>query len=121
MSHTHLVLHETQLPSNGVLCSSSPCTQVRALKYWGSFELLTVTYLGDPTTPGYPAYENATRTEGENIPKIPSLPISWANAQRLLNEISSSEARVLDGKLSARKIKLVNHGMYQRICVPPGY
>lgn len=38
-------------------------------------------YPGDPTTPGYPSYENSTRTEGENIPSIPSLPISWANAE----------------------------------------
>ncbi len=69
-------------------------------------------YLGDPTTPGYPSYENATRTEGENIPKIPSLPLSWANAQRLLLEISNDgDARILNGKTSERKIKIVNHGM----------
>lgn len=73
--------------------------------------------VGDPTTPGYPAYENATRTEGENIPKIPSLPISWANARRLLGEIVSSqeEALTLSGKHSERKIRLVNHGM----CICP--
>ncbi|THG94618.1 hypothetical protein EW026_g6888 [Hermanssonia centrifuga] len=67
-------------------------------------------YPGDPTTPGYPAYENATRTEGENIPKIPSLPISWANAERLLAEISlNGDARKLTGQTSERIIKLVNH------------
>ncbi|GJE84351.1 Zn-dependent exopeptidase [Phanerochaete sordida] len=75
----------------------------------GSVQYLTL-YPGDPTTPGYPAYENATRMEGENIPKIPSLPISWANAQRLLAEISHDhDARALTGKPSHRKVRLVNH------------
>lgn len=59
-------------------------------------------YPGDPTTPGIPSYENATRTEGANIPSIPSLPISWANAQVLLKEIAEGGAN--------RTIKLVNHG-----------
>lgn len=76
----------------------------------GSVQYLSL-YPGDPTTPGYPAYENATRTEGENIPKIPSLPISWANAQRLLKEIDAEgDARVLSGKVSEKKVKLVNRG-----------
>jgi hypothetical protein len=57
-------------------------------------------YPGDPTTPGYPSYENSTRTNGESIPTIPSLPISWANAKVLLEE--------LDGK--NRVVKLTNHG-----------
>lgn len=71
------------------------------------------TNAGDPTTPGYPAYENATRTEGQNIPKIPSLPISWANAQRLLSEISHDhDARSLTGQVSETKVRLVNHGMH---------
>ncbi|OJT05323.1 Glutamate carboxypeptidase 2 [Trametes pubescens] len=77
----------------------------------GSVQYLSL-YPGDPTTPGAPAYENATRTEGGNIPKIPSLPISWANAQRLLKEISGGEvedAFVLDGHASEKKVKLVNH------------
>ncbi|KAH9938633.1 Zn-dependent exopeptidase [Fomitopsis serialis] len=52
----------------------------------GSTQFLSI-YPGDPTTPGYPAYENSTRTEGTNIPSIPSLPISWSNAQVLLQEI----------------------------------
>lgn len=56
----------------------------------------------DPTTPGYPAYENATRTEGTNIPEIPSLPISWANAQALLREIEEGGQN--------RTVKLVNNG-----------
>ncbi|KAI1796222.1 Zn-dependent exopeptidase [Ganoderma leucocontextum] len=77
----------------------------------GSVQFISL-YPGDPTTPGAPAYENATRTEGENIPKIPSLPISWANAQRLLKEISGSDAKAafqLDGKASEKTVKLVNH------------
>jgi N-acetylated-alpha-linked acidic dipeptidase len=71
-------------------------------------------YPGDPTTPGAPAYENATRTEGSNIPKIPSLPISWTNAQRLLQELGGNEAgRELNGKVTENKIRLVNHGMFE--------
>ncbi|KAI0940119.1 hypothetical protein AcV5_001313 [Taiwanofungus camphoratus] len=73
----------------------------------GSVQFISA-YPGDPTTPGAPAYENATRTEGANIPKIPSLPISWANAQRLLEEIGGDDARALTGRSSARKVKLVN-------------
>lgn len=73
---------------------------------------LSSSYPGDPTTPGYPAYENATRTDGSNIPKIPSLPISWANAQRLLEELGGvTDGRKLDGKSSATQVRLVNHGM----------
>ncbi|KAI0268104.1 hypothetical protein BC834DRAFT_952323 [Gloeopeniophorella convolvens] len=64
----------------------------------GSVQFLSV-YPGDPTTPGYPSYENSTRTDGSNIPDIPSLPISWANAKVLLDE--------LEGK--NRTVKLVNH------------
>jgi hypothetical protein len=68
-------------------------------------------YPGDPTTPGYPAYPNVTRTEGDNIPKIPSLPISWANAERLLQELGGTkEGRTLNGKSSDKRIRLVNHG-----------
>ncbi|KIY69729.1 Zn-dependent exopeptidase [Cylindrobasidium torrendii FP15055 ss-10] len=72
----------------------------------GSVMLLSK-YPGDPTTPGYPAYENANRTSAENIPKIPSLPISWANAQRLLEEIGGNDK--LTGRSSQTKVKLVNH------------
>jgi len=60
-------------------------------------------YPGDPTTPGFPAYEDANRTLGENIPSIPSLPISWANAQVLLKEIKEGGAN--------REIRLINHGI----------
>lgn len=61
-------------------------------------------YPGDPTTPGYPAYENSTRTSGENIPRIPSLPISWANAEMLLKKLDG------EGWLG-KDVRLVNHGM----------
>ena len=82
----------------------------------GSVQFLS-SYPGDPTTPGYPAYENATRTEGENIPKIPSLPVSLANAQRLLKEIGEVEVVNADGqveltgKSSENLVRLINHGM----------
>ncbi|KAI0939157.1 hypothetical protein AcV5_000651 [Taiwanofungus camphoratus] len=66
----------------------------------GSTQFLSI-YPGDPTTPGYPAYENSTRTKGTNIPSIPSLPISWANAQVLLNEIKEGG--------SNRIVSLINH------------
>ncbi|KAJ3782994.1 Zn-dependent exopeptidase [Lentinula aff. detonsa] len=49
----------------------------------GSVQFLSM-YPGDPTTPGTPAYENATRTEGLNKPQIPSLPISQENGEKLL-------------------------------------
>ncbi|KAJ7284142.1 hypothetical protein C8J57DRAFT_1678057 [Mycena rebaudengoi] len=64
---------------------------------------------GDPTTPGYPAYENSTRAEATNGPRIPSLPISWGNAERLLEEIDGVGARrTLNGKTSATTVRLVN-------------
>ncbi|THH11530.1 hypothetical protein EW145_g577 [Phellinidium pouzarii] len=75
----------------------------------GSVQFISI-YPGDPTTPGYPAYENSTRTEGTNKPSIPSLPISWQNAERLFEEIGSiSENTLLSGQTSKRKVKLVNH------------
>jgi N-acetylated-alpha-linked acidic dipeptidase len=82
----------------------------------GSVQFLS-SYPGDPTTPGEPAYANATRVKGGNVPNIPSLPLSWNNARRLFKEIHpssgshcESEKRwfVLDGKKSARKVRLVN-------------
>ena len=83
----------------------------------GSVQFLSI-YPGDPTTPGYPAYEDAERTAGENIPKIPSLPISWQNAQRLLEEIdelyiqNKDDQRFLSGKPSSNQIRLMNHGKF---------
>ncbi|KAJ6538560.1 Zn-dependent exopeptidase [Mycena vulgaris] len=72
-------------------------------------------YPGDPTTPGLPAYENSNRTAGTNGPRIPSLPISWANAERLLAEIDGiylqgpGARRTLSGTASAKSVRLVNH------------
>lgn len=89
----------------------------------GSVQYLS-SYPGDPTTPGYPAYERARREEGTNIPKIPSLPISWENGQKLLEEIGDlyvageNGRRTLSGKASASKIKLVNHGAVHATTVP---
>ncbi|TFK28865.1 Zn-dependent exopeptidase [Coprinopsis marcescibilis] len=60
-------------------------------------------YPGDPTTPGYPSYENSTRTEGSSIPSIPSLPLSWANAQLLLRTLSDGD------QLAGKSIRLVNN------------
>lgn len=67
----------------------------------GSVQFLSM-YPGDPTTPGFPSYEDANRTLGESIPSIPSLPISWANAQVLLREIHQGGTN--------RIVRLVNHG-----------
>lgn len=78
----------------------------------GSVQYLSL-YPGDPTTPGYPAYENATRADGTNIPGIPSLPISWANALKLSEELGGPEFLKITGKPSARTVKLVNHGKLQ--------
>jgi N-acetylated-alpha-linked acidic dipeptidase len=77
----------------------------------GSVQYLSL-YPGDPTTPGYPAYEDAKREEGVNIPKIPSLPISWANAKVLLNELKkeNEDPRQLNGRVSKRQVKIVNNG-----------
>ncbi|KAJ6515617.1 hypothetical protein C8R45DRAFT_957123 [Mycena sanguinolenta] len=59
----------------------------------GSVQFLSV-YPGDPTTPGYPSYENSTRTAGDNIPKIPSLPISAANAAKLFKLVEEKGSEV---------------------------
>ena len=78
----------------------------------GSVQYLA-TYPGDPTTPGYPAYENATRVKAGNVPSIPSLPLSWNNAKYLFEqELGGIEAgRKLDGKLGTRLVKMVNDGL----------
>ncbi|KAF5340153.1 hypothetical protein D9758_016846 [Tetrapyrgos nigripes] len=80
-----------------------------------SFQRGSVMYLsmypGDPTTPGRPAYPNAERDEPKNAPTIPSLPVSWANAERLLEEIGdiyTAEGK-LSGKTSTKKVRMVNH------------
>lgn len=81
----------------------------------GSVQYLSI-YPGDPTTPGYPSYPDAEREEGSNLPTIPSLPISWSNAQRLLKEIGDIYAedengnKKLSGKASQNKVRLINNG-----------
>jgi len=72
----------------------------------GSVQFISV-YPGDPTTPGYPSYENSTRTEGENIPKIPSLPISWANAESLLRVLRKGD------DWEGKQVRLVNNGAHR--------
>lgn len=52
----------------------------------GSVQFLSM-YPGDPTTPGEPAYKNATRIEGGNFPDIPSLPLSYEDAIPLLKAL----------------------------------
>lgn len=74
----------------------------------GSVQYLSV-YPGDPTTPGYPSYENSTRTEGSNIPLIPSLPISWTNAVLLFRTLQK------DDELYGKAVRLVNNGKYKQI------
>ncbi|KAK0495781.1 hypothetical protein EDD18DRAFT_1309958 [Armillaria luteobubalina] len=82
----------------------------------GSVQFISM-YPGDPTTPGYPSYENVTRTEALNIPSIPSLPFSWANAQKLLELSEKGEINV----------RLVNHvddkvtPIWNTMAVIPGY
>lgn len=45
-------------------------------------------YPGDPTTPGIPAYRNATRTPGGNFPSIPSLPMSYEDVIPILKHLN---------------------------------
>jgi len=63
-------------------------------------------YPGDPTTPGYPSYENSTRSEGKNIPAIPSLPISAENAGKLKG--------LLDSGNWTGVVRLNNQGGYKK-------
>ena len=80
----------------------------------GSVMYLSI-YPGDPTTPGYPAYENATRVEATNVPNIPSLPLSWANAKLLFEEELGGihEGTTLNGRVGSRKLRMVNDGVYR--------
>ncbi|KAL0070001.1 Vacuolar protein sorting-associated protein 70 [Marasmius tenuissimus] len=86
----------------------------------GSVMYLTK-YVGDPTMPGYPAYEGAERQTPVNLAKIPSLSLLWRNAQHLLEEIEEiyvprepavNGRRKLSGKHSVSKIRLANHVDY---------
>lgn len=56
----------------------------------GSVQALSF-YPGDPATPGAPSYRNASRLdreEADSMPRIPSLPISYPNARRILESIA---------------------------------
>ena len=71
--------------SNGGAYSLSACTRViQPLVSWGYPETALA---ADCYTAGYPAYKNATRSEAVNKPSIPSIPISWNNAKKLLEQI----------------------------------
>ncbi|KAI6047507.1 hypothetical protein EDC04DRAFT_2864564 [Pisolithus marmoratus] len=75
-------------------------------------------YPGDPTTPGYPSYEDSVRMDGLSRPTIPSLPISWENAEVLLKWLTQSEEFV---------VRLVNNvdekitPIWNVMCVIPGH
>ncbi|KAI6035044.1 Zn-dependent exopeptidase [Pisolithus orientalis] len=75
----------------------------------GSVTFLS-TYPGDPTTPGFPAYPNVTRTDPSCLPSIPSIPLSWANARVLFEQELGGieEGRKLNGRVGGHLIKLTN-------------
>lgn len=53
----------------------------------GSVQFLS-TYPGDPTTPGYPSKPDSPRTGIDKVtPQIPSLPLSWVEAQPLIQAL----------------------------------
>lgn len=50
----------------------------------GSVQFLSI-YPGDPTTPGYPSKKDSPRADKSgSVPQIPSIPISWTDAQPIL-------------------------------------
>jgi N-acetylated-alpha-linked acidic dipeptidase len=54
----------------------------------GSVQFLSI-YPGDPTTPGYTSKEDSPRADKmDSVPQIPSLPISWADAQPILQALN---------------------------------
>ncbi|WFD20796.1 glutamate carboxypeptidase II [Malassezia caprae] len=64
----------------------------------GSVQALSF-YPGDPTTPSGPSYRNATRvpwSEAQSLPRIPSLPLSYAAAKRLLSLTQGRGVRAED-------------------------
>ncbi|KAF1940486.1 N-acetylated-alpha-linked acidic dipeptidase 2 [Clathrospora elynae] len=63
----------------------------------GSVQFLS-TYPGDPTTPGYPSKEGSPRMDKKTVPQIPSLPISWIEAQPLLMALNDHgvDAKTVD-------------------------
>ncbi|KAH9873136.1 hypothetical protein J1614_005534 [Plenodomus biglobosus] len=63
----------------------------------GSVAFLS-TYPGDPSTPGYPSKEDSPRLEKKTVPSIPSLPISWIEAQPLLQALNGFGLEAADIK-----------------------
>ncbi|PKI83410.1 glutamate carboxypeptidase II [Malassezia vespertilionis] len=64
----------------------------------GSVTALSL-YPGDPSTPGWPSYRNTTRLsleEADVMPRIPSLPISYRNAQSLLQKLEGRGKRAAE-------------------------
>jgi N-acetylated-alpha-linked acidic dipeptidase len=60
---------------------------------------------GDPSTPGYPSTENATRLSADrmDIPRIPVIPVSYANAAELLRGVRGTAVpQAWQGGLSFR-------------------
>ncbi|KAF2649926.1 N-acetylated-alpha-linked acidic dipeptidase-like protein 2 [Lophiostoma macrostomum CBS 122681] len=54
----------------------------------GSVLFLSI-FQGDPTTPGYPSKQDSPRADrGNLVPHIPSLPISWLDAQPILQALN---------------------------------
>jgi len=54
----------------------------------GSVQFLSI-YPGDPTTPGYVSKEGVERADkGGSVPHIPSIPISWVDAQPILQALN---------------------------------
>nr|ODN97610.1 membrane protein [Cryptococcus depauperatus CBS 7855] len=50
-------------------------------------------YPGDPSTPGEPAYKNASRVEGGNRPSIPSIPMSYEDVIPILKALEGKGFR----------------------------
>ncbi|PVI05750.1 N-acetylated-alpha-linked acidic dipeptidase-like protein 2 [Periconia macrospinosa] len=54
----------------------------------GSVQFLSI-YPGDPTTPGYTSKQDSPRADKSgSVPRIPSIPISWVDAQPLLHALN---------------------------------
>jgi N-acetylated-alpha-linked acidic dipeptidase len=50
---------------------------------------------GDPTTPGWPSLPNGKRLrpdQARGVPRIPSIPIAWSEARKILEELEGPQA-----------------------------